>query len=76
LFTACLAAFLLAAYGQATATTPLGDWQTGRSTFYDGIDGGNCGFETIPSSGFPYRNVAGTLTRECCTTCSQVVADL
>jgi hypothetical protein len=58
---AAVVIFLAAGIGGANAQTPLGEWQTGRSTFYDGIDAGNCGFETISSTQFPFRFVAGTV---------------
>jgi hypothetical protein len=41
--------------------TPLGSWQTGRSTFYDGIDSGNCGYGNITGGWYPFRYVAGTV---------------
>jgi hypothetical protein len=51
---------LAVALGSANAQTALGSWQTGRSTFYQGIDGGNCGFGGISSTQFPFRYIAGT----------------
>jgi hypothetical protein len=55
-----LVVVLAVALGSANAQTPLGSWQTGRSTFYQGIDGGNCGFGGISSTQFPFRYIAGT----------------
>jgi len=58
--TALLLVVLAVALGAANAQTALGSWQTGRSTFYQGIDGGNCGFGGISSTQFPFRYIAGT----------------
>ncbi len=58
--TALLLVVLAVALGSANAQTALGSWQTGRSTFYQGIDGGNCGFGGISSTQFPFRYIAGT----------------
>ena len=57
---ALLLVVLAVALGYANAQTALGSWQTGRSTFYQGIDGGNCGFGGISSTQFPFRYIAGT----------------
>jgi hypothetical protein len=57
---ALVAAILAVALSPASAQTALGSWQTGRSTFYDGIDGGNCMFGGISSTLFPWRYIAGT----------------
>lgn len=53
----------VALIGCAKAQSPLGSWQSGRSTFYQGIDGGNCGFGGIASTQFPFRHIAGTFHR-------------
>jgi len=37
-------------------------WQPGRSTFYQGIDNGNCGYGTISSTAFPYLHIAAVDT--------------
>lgn len=57
-----LVVVLAVALGSANAQTPLGSWQTGRSTFYQGIDGGNCGFGGISSTQFPFRYIAAPNT--------------
>jgi hypothetical protein len=51
----------LAILDRTSGQTPLGSWQTGRSTFYDGIDSGNCGYENITGGWYPFRYVAGTV---------------
>lgn len=54
--------FLFAFLAVASAQTPLGAWQDGRSTYYSGIDGGNCGYEGIPATSFPFRKIAGSFS--------------
>jgi hypothetical protein len=58
----CVALLLVAVVAfvvGSQAQTPLGDWQYGRSTWYQGIDNGNCGFSSISAASFPWRHVAG-----------------
>jgi len=41
----------------ANSLTTLGDWTVGRSTYYEGIDDGACGYGNISGSSFPYRHI-------------------
>jgi len=45
-----------------TAQIPISDWQPGRSTFYHGIDWGECSYGTISNTSFPFRHIAAPNT--------------
>ncbi|KAL6054378.1 Streptogramin lyase [Balamuthia mandrillaris] len=40
------------------AVDPLGEWRPGRATYYNGIDGGNCGFGAVPTDSYPNGHIA------------------